>query len=675
MKYRYLSIIFLVLVLSIGAVCAQDDIVADAADISASSSGDVLSVDNNADILENELGSGNIIEINDENYNNYFSESGTILENANISDNDTIILGNINDKVFDIDRPLNITSNGTPINNIEITLNRGSDNSIIENLTIMNDGDVTTIFVSDVENITIISNKIFVNSLGNDNDVCAVYANLANNLKIMDNIFEYVGRDNDTHSNSNIVIDIVKSDGVLIEKNKIQFDVESNATAPNKVIQASQSNDMIISHNRIVAAIPSRSIDWYTGNVYSEGIDLDDCNEVTFTRNIMAVKSSGYTGEYDTIYGVHATGNNVSVVGNLIGVLDAPYGYGVVISGEEFAIGYNLIYSGIDIIELLNKSINFTDYNYDDAAKSGFYDNLTTSIDIKTIIDDLISNITTPYACGIEVDGLSTGVIELNMVATAAVSSYGIYTANWAGDVIAEMDMNFILGAGDAVFGMSLSGSESLVETSAIVLFGNYTTGIASTMNNINITSVAIDSLGSNEGTPSGYDMMGIETTGIHIVSGDASITNSYVNTTGKYAVDFKGEGAVTGNNLTAELLTGDFSVDYIQGSSVLVVNNTPEMYLDYILTNDTFYVYFDDEGRIREQIVADNLTFKGEFSNLVDKIIIDRPIDLLSDDARLIDLGIEILSDNVTVEGFMFRHMDLSEVICIDEVNNVSIK
>ena len=52
MKYRYLSIIFLILVLSIGAVCAQDD----ADDIVAAGSDDLISVDNNADVLENELG-------------------------------------------------------------------------------------------------------------------------------------------------------------------------------------------------------------------------------------------------------------------------------------------------------------------------------------------------------------------------------------------------------------------------------------------------------------------------------------------------------------------------------------------------------------------------------------------------------------------------------------------
>ena len=641
MKYRYLSIIFLVLVLSIGAVCAQDDIVADAADIAVPSSGDVLSVDNNADILENELGSGNTIEINDENYNNYFSENGTILKNSNISGNDTIILGNINDKVFDIDRPLNITSNGMPIKNVEIVLDKGSDNSIIENLNITNDG-LTAIYVLEANNISIIANEILIESLGNVADVAAIYANLANNL--------------------------------IIDENAIVCNIKSESLANNKVIWVEESDNLTISRNRIVAEIPSQSIDWTTGNVYSEGIALEDCNEVNFTRNIIVVKSSGYTGEYDTIYGVHATGDNVSVVGNIIGVLDAPYGYGVVISGEEFAIGYNLIYSGIDMIELLkNAIINFTDYNNDESAKSVFYQNLSSSIDIKTIIDDLISNITTPYACGIDIEGNALGGIELNMVATAAVSSYGIYTANWAGDVIAAMAMNFILGAGDTVFGMSLSGSESIVNKSAMDLFGNYTTGIASTMANINITSVAIDALGSNEGTPAGYDMMGIETTGVHIVSGDASITNAHVNTTGKYAVDFDGEGQVTGNELHAELLTGDFAVDYIQDSGVLVENNIPAMELDYILTNDTFYIYFDEEGRIREQIVADNLTFNGPFSGLVDEIIIDRPIDLLSDDATLNDMGIEILSDNVTVDGFDFYSDCLSAVIIVLGSDHVS--
>ena len=628
----------------------------------------------------NEWGSGKSIEINDSNYNEYFSESGTILENANISDNDTIILGKINDKFFDIDRPLTITSNGTVLNNIEITLNKGSDNSIIENLTIMNEGDLTVIFVSEAENVTIISNKISVNSVGNDNDVCAVFANLANNLKIMDNIFKYVGRDNDVHYNSNIVLDIIESDDVLIEKNDILFDVESNATASNKVIRASQSDDLVISHNTIAATIPSRSIDWYTGTVYSEGICLEECNNVELVRNNIIVASSGYLGEYDTVYGVHNTGDNASVCGNVIGVVGAPYGYGLVMSGEGFEVLANVILAGTNITEMWD-NVNltfFTEYDlysyynaYECLEDMVYMDNVT---DIKTLINHVSSYALTPYAAAVEIEGYSTGTVKFNFIGANAVSSYGIYTANWAGDVQIEAAVNFILQYGDTVFGISLSGSEASVEYTRIADFGNYTTGIASVANKITISNVSIDSLGSNEGTPLGYDMMGIETTGVHIVSGYATIEDNRINTTGKYAVDFKGEGSVTGNDLTAELLTGDFAVDYIQGSSVLVDANMPSMELDYILTNDTFCVYFDEEGKIREQINADNLTFMGPFSNLVDYIIIDRPIALISDDARFTDMGIEISSDNVSVDGFEFHSDNLSEVICVWDSDNVSI-
>ncbi|WP_296848245.1 hypothetical protein, partial [uncultured Methanobrevibacter sp.] len=85
MKYRYLSIMVLILILSIGTVCAQD-IAADAEDAVAEGSNDVLSVDNNVNILEKEISSGSSVPI----------ENDAILENANISDNDKL-LGNINE--------------------------------------------------------------------------------------------------------------------------------------------------------------------------------------------------------------------------------------------------------------------------------------------------------------------------------------------------------------------------------------------------------------------------------------------------------------------------------------------------------------------------------------------------------------------------------------------------
>ena len=71
-------------------------------------------------------------------------------------------------------------------------------------------------------------------------------------------------------------------------------------------------------------------------------------------------------------------------------------------------------------------------------------------------------------------------------------------------------------------------------------------------------------------------------------------------------------------------------------------------------VTNDTFYNYFDDKGYLKN-ITADTLIFSGEFFNLPENLIIEKPIKLLGEDATLIDMGIIISSDNVLVENFIF--------------------
>ena len=109
MKYRYLSIFLLVLVLSIGAVCAQDN-ATDVGNVIAASSDDVISVNSNANVLS----SGNSISIDDNNYNeddfnkynNMFKES---LENdLNTSNAQTV--------VFEVTKLLNQSLRGKDFN-------------------------------------------------------------------------------------------------------------------------------------------------------------------------------------------------------------------------------------------------------------------------------------------------------------------------------------------------------------------------------------------------------------------------------------------------------------------------------------------------------------------------------------------------------------------------------
>ena len=97
--------------------------------------------DNATDVLESP-NQGNVINITNDNYNIYFEKySGTILEEANISSGDTLRIGNVTNKVFVIDRQLEITtiSNNDLIKNGYLKLVNGSSGSVIHGLKIIND--------------------------------------------------------------------------------------------------------------------------------------------------------------------------------------------------------------------------------------------------------------------------------------------------------------------------------------------------------------------------------------------------------------------------------------------------------------------------------------------------------------------------------------------------------
>lgn len=85
---------------------------------------------------------GNVINITDDNYGDYFDiYSGEMFPDANINDGDIICIGNVTDKAFVINKQLEITTihNGDVIKNGYVKLVKGSDGSSVHGLTIIND--------------------------------------------------------------------------------------------------------------------------------------------------------------------------------------------------------------------------------------------------------------------------------------------------------------------------------------------------------------------------------------------------------------------------------------------------------------------------------------------------------------------------------------------------------
>ncbi|MBR0271519.1 MAG: hypothetical protein IJQ68_05970 [Methanobrevibacter sp.] len=532
---------------------------------------------NNATLVENNIPMANATNYNltNDTFFLFFNENGFIREN--ITSESLTFIGDFSNLPpwIIIDRPVKLLSDNAVLS--DMSFNIMSDNVTVDGFMFVSETLSEIIHVEDAANVSIINNNIIVDGVADDN---------------------------------NKVISIIMSDDVLIDNNNITFGVETNETFQNIAIHAAGSDNLVITRNTVAALLPARSIDWGTGMVYSQGVFLDGCDNAVLYENIIGVKSNDQISTYDTIYAVNIKGDNATLVENQIGVIEAPYGYALVLSGENFDISNNMIV----------------------AVQNG------------------------TYACAVEIDGASDGLIEGNLIyAVADVSAYGIYTANWAGDVKANITDNMILVNSNSAFAMSLSGSEISAENNAIIVQGNYTTGIVTAANDTVINNNTIIANGSNVGTPLGYDMMGVQTIGVKVIGIDATVTNNNITSNSKYAVEVQKDGTVTDNELYAEVLTGDFAVDYAQDGGVLVANNTPEMELDYKLTNDTFYIYFDDDGVLREQITGDNLTFIGEFSNLVPTITINKPITLLSDNATLDSIAMSIVADNVTVDGFNF--------------------
>ena len=73
--------------------------------------------------------------------------------------------------------------------------------------------------------------------------------------------------------------------------------------------------------------------------------------------------------------------------------------------------------------------------------------------------------------------------------------------------------------------------------------------------------------------------------------------------------------------------LLGDESVNDTTGEAIVEDNIPIANATNYNLTNDTFFLFFDDDGFLRDNITAESLTFIDEFSDLVDYIYIDSPI------------------------------------------------
>ena len=94
----------------------------------------------------------------------------------------------------------------------------------------------------------------------------------------------------------------------------------------------------------------------------------------------------------------------------------------------------------------------------------------------------------------------------------------------------------------------------------------------------------------------------------------------------------------------------------------------------DNVVTNDTFFNYFDEDGTLLDNVTSDELIFEGEFSDLgFTYLTINKPITFTGNDAVFDGISFWLDSNEVTIDGFTITQTD---VLCIhlEDTDNVTL-
>lgn len=333
------------------------------------------------------------IEITQANYEFYFNvRTGGILNDSGIKSGDTIKIGNITNRAFVIDRQLTIMPI-TPkdkISNGFIHLIKGSDGSVVTNLTINNTkgsltfrgstvGQLHGIWLSNTNNNLIAYNTI---RLANTAGVYAMPMGWSSNNRIIYN-------DMKTYITSNIIMGQCHNN--LISHNSLEVLSYSDLSVTN-----------LIYYN------PFGHAD-YSGSPLCLGNVITYNNLTGFSTGPMSIiLQMTYAKHDETVvanntifkgsYGVNINGNNITVYGNVI----HNSATGISIGGSNFTVHNNTIYGDSqDAGILASGSLNSTCKIYDNNIT---FNDLTKGIAASDNVEVYCNNINIAgYGVGIAI--------------------------------------------------------------------------------------------------------------------------------------------------------------------------------------------------------------------------------------------------------------------------------
>ena len=516
-----------------------------------------------------------------------------------------------------------------------------------------------------------------------------------------------------------IAINVCEADDVKITNNKIVFaSVISADTYSANAINLDGVSNALVDNNVITTTLPGLYASNYDQTYFMMGLNtvnpvrMREVEDSIFSGNTIESSLNNVGESYPTIQCLLLLGsNNVLFDSNKFKMVDTKSKLGAATYLYAFNFGYSENVTILDnefymsttsgqnaagtayALQGVESSINLIGNNITTVSNGpnlGFYvSSMYGGSSQLYIADNLIT--VTGYANTSEQWALISGIEITN--GDAQIYNNTIYTYNNAG-YIDEAPVHGVS------YGQYMYGERSFdVRDNIMYIQGKYTVSVlegtkCDVVGNILYAeeligdeSVAPGYVGIVENNTPPFDPEIIIDCQTTFDGYNSTVTVTVTNATGNVTIRI-------GNKVFEELVLVDGSVTQVIDAEYLTLGDNEvnvefngEKYykaaaatgnlevLDGIVTNDTFFSYFDESGILANYIPEDiTLTFVGEFSDLSDYAIIDKPVTLLGSDATLNNIGFVLNAKGIVLDNMtLIANTSLGDLIGVYE-NNITV-
>ena len=638
-----------------------------------------------------------VIIINGSTYSKYFESNGMI-KSGTLKDGDTIKIKNISDKVFTINVRLNIISDeGDKLSNCIIRLIEGSSGSYLKNLCIVNTKEKTgrpsyylsgisiiDSWYNTIENSTInvsihkcfgimmtnashnkIINNTIISGLSTtipmtassyneirDNYLESEYANM-----VYQSVYgngDFMPIDGGVCSGNIIANNFLKSRNGTYNSYCYAINLMEAVSGPGAIVANNtlesvyhaiivESPDALICNNTIsnvggpaAIVVGGDNITVSGNNVSTEYTEVHDWNK---DGNVLAIENSG---KNNLIVNNTLKSNGSDTIRNI---------------GTNVVIANNTIYTeSANCINTTKSNVTIENNTLIGLNSSGvmiFTSKLAENITIRNndISADksaivLRGNVSYALVCDnrINVSGDSDAIALLKYTNRNPItpSHCAIYNNTINDEVVNMTDPSEIEREDDPGSGGDDPGTGGDDPGTGGDDPGTGTYGDDKTNTTLTVANISV-------AQGSYFDVFLKDNDG-HPISGAKVIFQFYKNTYSN-VTDVNGKASLL---FTANVGNYTMNITYAGNDTFNPCNISTKVNVmrhQFIVTEENFNACFDDDGYLKSEYANYDLIFKGTFKDK--RIILNAPVSLKSDGAKLLDSVIKVESDDVSVEGF----------------------